>query len=96
MIGVTRFWHLRQRQIGMSKRRQKVLLDFLLILRLHSFHFQFAATVTLRGYRDGDDFIHFLGNGLATVLAVGRAGLCPGGLGWLPSLSNVAAYSGQA
>src|SRR6516162_6331462 len=56
-------------------------VDFLLILRLNAFHFQFAATVTLRGYRDGDDFIHFLGNGLATVLTVGRAGFASRGLG---------------
>ena len=49
-------------------------LDFLLILRLNPFHFQFAATVTMSGRGHGDDFIDFLGNGLATVLAVGRTG----------------------
>jgi hypothetical protein len=45
--------------------------NFLLKLRLHPFHYQFAATVTMCGRGHGDDFIDFLGNGLAAVLAVG-------------------------
>jgi hypothetical protein len=71
----TRLLHLRQRQMVISKRRQIVLrYNFLLKLRRDPFHFQFAATVTMCGRGHGDDFIDFLGNGLATVLAVGRTG----------------------
>ena len=55
--------------------------NFLLKLRLDPLHFQFAATFAVCGHGDRDDFIHFLGNGLATVLAIGSAGFASWRLG---------------